>query len=144
MGLTADPEFVKIYRHEKAIPQYRVGHADRLAAIEKELEKFPDLVMTGNAFRGVSLNDLDDASRRKLEQMPDPEMPLEFGDAVRARRPAGGNAEAAHRTATLMHLANIAFLTGRKIRFDPDKEEIIGDEEANRLVNQPMRAPWHL
>ena len=57
MGLTADPEFVKIYRHEKAIPQYRVGHADRLAAIEKVLEGFPGLVMTGNAFRGVSLND---------------------------------------------------------------------------------------
>ena len=57
MGLTADPEFVKIYRHEKAIPQYRVGHADRLAAIEKELEVFPGLIMTGNAFRGVSLND---------------------------------------------------------------------------------------
>ena len=57
MGLSADPEFVKIFRHEKAIPQYRVGHADRLAAIEKELERFPGLVMTGNAFRGVSLND---------------------------------------------------------------------------------------
>ena len=57
MGLTADPEFVKIYRHEKAIPQYRVGHADRLAAIERGLEGFPGLVMTGNAFRGVSLND---------------------------------------------------------------------------------------
>jgi oxygen-dependent protoporphyrinogen oxidase len=57
MGLCAEPEFVKIYRHPKAIPQYRVGHADRLAAIEKELEGFPGLVMTGNAFRGVSLND---------------------------------------------------------------------------------------
>ena len=57
MGLCADPEFVKIYRHEKAIPQYRVGHAARLTAIEKGLEQFPGLVMTGNAFRGVSLND---------------------------------------------------------------------------------------
>jgi oxygen-dependent protoporphyrinogen oxidase len=57
MGLRAEPEFVKIYRHEKAIPQYLVGHADRLAAIEKKLENFPGLVMTGNAFRGVSLND---------------------------------------------------------------------------------------
>jgi oxygen-dependent protoporphyrinogen oxidase len=57
MGLSAEPEFVKIYRHQKAIPQYLVGHADRLAAIETELERFPGLVMTGNAFRGVSLND---------------------------------------------------------------------------------------
>ena len=76
--------------------------------------------------------------------MPDPEPLLEFGDAVRARKPAGGNAEAAHRTATIMHLSNISIRVGRKIRFDPEKEVIIGDEEANRLVNQPMRAPWHL
>lgn len=57
MGLTADPEFASIYRHEKAIPQYLVGHSDRLAAIDSQLEDFPGLVLTGNAFRGVSLND---------------------------------------------------------------------------------------
>jgi oxygen-dependent protoporphyrinogen oxidase len=57
MGLSAEPKFAKIYRHEKAIPQYRVGHADRLAAIESQLEEFPGLVLTGNAYRGVSLND---------------------------------------------------------------------------------------
>jgi len=45
---------------------------------------------------------------------------------------------------TILHLANIAIRIGRKIRFDPVKEMIIGDEEANRLVNLPMRAPWHL
>jgi oxygen-dependent protoporphyrinogen oxidase len=57
MGVTADPVFAKIYRHERAIPQYVVGHANRLQAIENELGNFPGLVMTGNAFRGVSLND---------------------------------------------------------------------------------------
>jgi len=76
--------------------------------------------------------------------MPDPEPLLSFAQAVRARKPAGGNAEAAHRTATLMHLTNIAIRVGRKIAFDPVKEEVIGDPEANRLVDQPMRAPWHL
>jgi len=57
LGLTADPDFVSIYRHDKAIPQYLVGHADRLAAIHRELEALPGLVLTGNAYRGVSLND---------------------------------------------------------------------------------------
>lgn len=57
MGLNAEPDFVSIYRHDKAIPQYRVGHADKLAAIDRQLEAFPGLVLTGNAFRGVSLND---------------------------------------------------------------------------------------
>jgi len=57
MGLSAEPEFVKIYRHEKAIPQYMVGHAARLEAIEQQLGTLPGLILTGNAFRGVSLND---------------------------------------------------------------------------------------
>lgn len=57
MGLSADPDFVSIYRHEKAIPQYLVGHSDRLEAIARQLTPFPGLILTGNAFRGVSLND---------------------------------------------------------------------------------------
>jgi oxygen-dependent protoporphyrinogen oxidase len=57
LGLRAEPEFVRLSRHARAIPQYLVGHAQRLARIEAELGKFPRLVLTGNAFRGVSLND---------------------------------------------------------------------------------------
>jgi len=94
--------------------------------------------------RGISLNDLDEEGRKKIAAMPDPEPLLSFAEAVKARKPAGGNAEAAYRTVTILHLANIAIRVGRKIRFDPLKEVIVGDEEANRLVNQPMRAPWHL
>ena len=94
--------------------------------------------------RNVSLDDLDKQGREKIASMPDPETLRTFAEAVRTRRPAGGNAEAAHRTVCIMHLANIAIRVGRKIRFDPVKEVIIGDDEANRLVSQPMRAPWHL
>jgi predicted dehydrogenase len=94
--------------------------------------------------RSIGLEDLDEESRRKLEAMPDPEPLLTFAEAVKSRKPAGGNAEASHRAATLLHLANIAIRTGRKIKYDPVKEQIVGDEEANRLVNVPMRAPWHL
>ena len=71
LGVKTDPEFAQIYRHERAIPQYLVGHADRLASIEKELERFPGLVLTGNAYRGVSLNDCvlnaEKAARTLLE-----------------------------------------------------------------------------
>jgi predicted dehydrogenase len=94
--------------------------------------------------RGISLQDLPEEDRKKVLAMPDPEPLLSFAEAVKTRKPAGGNAEAAHRTITIVHLANIAIRVGRKIRFDPVKEVIIGDEEANRLVNQPMRPPWHL
>jgi predicted dehydrogenase len=94
--------------------------------------------------RGVSLNDLSESDRKKIEEMPDPDPMLSFAQAVKERKEAGGNAEAAHRCATLLHLANIAIRTGRRLQYDPVNEQIIGDEQANRLVNQPMRAPWHL
>ena len=94
--------------------------------------------------RDVKLSDLSEEDRQKVADAPDPERMLTFAEAVKQRKQPGGHAEAAHRAATLLHLANIAIRVGRKIRFDPVKEQIIGDEEANRLAYQPMRAPWHL
>ncbi len=57
LGLRAEPDFIRIFRWKKAIPQYLVGHAARLGAIDEKLQWHPGLVLTGNAFRGVSLND---------------------------------------------------------------------------------------
>ncbi len=57
LGLKAEPDFIRIFRHERAIPQYIIGHAARLTAIEEHLQNHPGLVLTGNAFKGVSLND---------------------------------------------------------------------------------------
>ena len=94
--------------------------------------------------RGVDPNDLSKENQAKLKAMPEPEPLLRFAQAVKARKLSGGHAEAAHRTSTLIHLTNIAIRTGRKLQYDPVKEQIVGDEEANRLVYQPMRAPWHL
>jgi hypothetical protein len=94
--------------------------------------------------RGVSINDLSAEDRKQVESMPDPAPLVSFGEAVKTRQQPGGHAEAAHRAAAVLHLANIAIRVGRKIRFDPVKEEILGDEEANRLVKPPMRAPWVL
>ena len=88
--------------------------------------------------------DLDDAGRKKLAELPDPAPLVNFGTAVRTRQRAGGGAESSHRVSTALNLANIAIRMGRTIRFDPVAEQIVGDEQANRLVNIPMRAPWHL
>ncbi len=57
LGLTAEPDFIRIFRHQRAIPQYNVGHAARLETINGHLQAHPGLVLTGNAFKGVSLND---------------------------------------------------------------------------------------
>jgi len=94
--------------------------------------------------RDVNLSDLSEEDQKKVRAMPDPEAFPAFPEAVKTRKKTGGHAEAAHRCATLLHLANIGIRLGRKLRYDPVKEEFIGDPEANRLVSQPMRAPWRL
>lgn len=50
----------------------------------------------------------------------------------------------AHRTVSLIHLANIAIRTGRTLNWDPQAEKFVGDAGAQRFVDVPMRAPWHL
>ncbi len=94
--------------------------------------------------RRIERNDLSESERRKLDEMPDEDPLLGFGEAVKTRKQSGGNADVSHHSVCLMHLANVAIRTGRPIRFDPVKEVAVGDEQANRLINQPMRAPWHL
>ena len=94
--------------------------------------------------RGVGLGDLSEDDQKKIQAMPDPKPWPSFAEAVRTREKTGGCAEPAHRSAVILHLANIAIRVGRKIHYDPVKEVIVGDEEANLLAHQPMRAPWHL
>ena len=94
--------------------------------------------------RDVQLSDLSEQDQKKVLAMPDPEPPRSFVEAVKTRKKSANHAEVSHRSATILHLANIAIRTGRRIRYDPIKEEVIGDEEANRLVYQPTRAPWRL
>jgi oxygen-dependent protoporphyrinogen oxidase len=56
MGLTCAPEFTRIIRHRRGIPQYVTGHLDRIRRIEARLQGHPGLFLAGNSYRGVSLN----------------------------------------------------------------------------------------
>jgi len=67
-----------------------------------------------------------------------------FLDAVKSRRDPIAPVEIGHRSATVCHLGNIAMLLKRKLRWDPVQEQFAGDDEANRMLTRPMRAPWHL
>ncbi len=81
--------------------------------------------------------------REKLATLPDPEpQNTDFGECVRERKIFALNDMNGHRSCTLVNLGKIAIRMGRVIRFDPVAQQIVGDEEANRLVDQPMRAPW--
>jgi predicted dehydrogenase len=70
-----------------------------------------------------------------------------FGDflhCVRTRELPFRDIERAHRTATVSHLGNIAYWLNRRLKWDPVKEEIVGDAEAHRWLDRPKRAPWSL
>jgi oxygen-dependent protoporphyrinogen oxidase len=55
-GVRAAPRFALAIRHERAIPQYVLGHADRLAAIDARLRELPGLFLAGNSYRGIAIN----------------------------------------------------------------------------------------
>jgi hypothetical protein len=70
-----------------------------------------------------------------------------FGDflhCVKTREQPFRHVEAAHRTATVAHLANIAYWLNRPLKWDPVKEEIIGDPEASRWMDRACREPWRM
>jgi protoporphyrinogen/coproporphyrinogen III oxidase len=55
LGASGAPELRRIVRWERAMPQYHVGHLDRVRRIEQRLNAFPRLALAGNAFRGVGI-----------------------------------------------------------------------------------------
>ncbi|HOX59011.1 MAG TPA: Gfo/Idh/MocA family oxidoreductase [Candidatus Paceibacterota bacterium] len=65
-------------------------------------------------------------------------------DCMRTRKRPNADVEIAHRSSTLCHLANIARELGRRLRWNPDKEEFVGDAEANALKSRPRRKGYEL
>ena len=68
MGIDAAPSFVRVFRHEQAIPQYTVGHGKRLDALDRLLKTYPGLILTGNSYRGIGLNDCVAAAQRASDE----------------------------------------------------------------------------
>ena len=67
-----------------------------------------------------------------------------FLHSVRTRNQPVTDVLSAHHSITLAHLLCIAEWTGRTIRWDPDNERIVGDQEASRLLGVPKREPWRV
>jgi len=68
----------------------------------------------------------------------------DFLNCVRSRKQPVAPAEVGHRSISVGLLGEIAMLTGRKIRWDPEREEIIGDPGASALLGRSYREPWTL
>jgi predicted dehydrogenase len=68
-----------------------------------------------------------------------------FIDCVISRQPTAAPVEVAHRSITICHLGNIAMRLGRtKLRWDPRTEQIIGDDQAAKMLSRQNRAPFPL
>ena len=69
MGVAAAPIFHQVVRWEKAIPQYHLGHLERVTWIEERAARHPGLFLGGNAYRGVALNDCVEQAAIAAERM---------------------------------------------------------------------------
>lgn len=67
-----------------------------------------------------------------------------FLDSVKSREDTVCPIDTAVHSDTICQLSNIATRLERKLRWNPEKEEFIGDDEANQMLSRPMRAPWTL
>jgi len=65
-------------------------------------------------------------------------------ECIRSRAQPSSHEEIGHRSASLGHLAIIAYRLGRSLKWDPVKEEFVGDDAANRLRSRALREPWRM
>ena len=67
-----------------------------------------------------------------------------FLDCVKSRKDCYFPPEIGQRCFTIAHVGNISMLLGRRLRWNPEKERFINDEQANRMLSRAMRSPWSL
>lgn len=101
-------------------------------AIVREVRKHQRVFQTGAQVRSSP------AVRRACELVRN------FLDAVKDRKDPINPVEAGHRASSLCTLGNVAQLLKRKFRWDPAQERSPDDEEVNRMLSRPMRAPWKI
>jgi len=80
--------------------------------------------------------------RREAEAEPMLVHARHFLDCIKSRQRPVADVEDGHQVSTACHLANLSLKLGRKLRWDPGKEEIIGDREASAQLTRPYRKPW--
>ena len=59
----------RVYRWEKAIPQYVLGHVTKLKIIDERLKTYPGLYLTGNAYKGIGINDCIENSYKLADEI---------------------------------------------------------------------------
>ena len=71
LGLRAEPLWARSYRWDRAMPQYVVGHLERVERIEAGLSAHPGLVLAGGSYRGSGIPDTVRLSRERARTLID-------------------------------------------------------------------------
>ena len=67
LGMSRLPLFSQVMRYSQAMPQYHVGHADRISAIETQVASYPGLQLAGSAYHGVGIPDSIASGRKAAD-----------------------------------------------------------------------------
>ncbi|MBA2277454.1 MAG: protoporphyrinogen oxidase, partial [Chloroflexia bacterium] len=84
LGIAAAPALHRVFRWDRGMPQYTLGHLDRVAAITAAQTRLPGLAIAGNAFTGVGLPDCIRSGETAAERVA-AGVWTEYGPAVHAR-----------------------------------------------------------
>lgn len=88
-GIRAEPSYTEVNRWWRAMPQYTLGHLDRLAQLDAAVSRYPGLVLTGAGYRGVGIPDcIRDGTIAAEHVVQDL-----FGETGRRRRPTESGAD---------------------------------------------------
>jgi oxygen-dependent protoporphyrinogen oxidase len=69
MGINAQPDFARVYTHQKGIPQYFLGHEQKTEKIRELCRNYKGFYVTGNAYGGIGVNDCIENSARLAERI---------------------------------------------------------------------------
>jgi oxygen-dependent protoporphyrinogen oxidase len=69
LGIREDPRFIEVAKWERSMPQYEVGHLERVSDIEKLAGELPGLALAGNAYRGAGIPDCVRSGEKAAEAM---------------------------------------------------------------------------
>jgi oxygen-dependent protoporphyrinogen oxidase len=71
LGAHGDPQWTLVTRYRESMPQYYVGHLDRVGRIEAALEELPGLALAGNAYRGTGIPDCIHSGEEAADRLAD-------------------------------------------------------------------------
>jgi predicted dehydrogenase len=98
--------------------------------------------------RAGQFGDPNPLSKRTTAKSKDGDLTVKhirnFLDCVKSRKRPNADVEDGHRSTTFAHLGNISLATKSRIEWDPERERITNNEEANKLLHYGYRAPWKL